>query len=167
VKVCKALRVVIAFAALALLGAPWPAEAGPLRRAHHAASGDDYAEARSVYARAEAGDAQAQARLGFMYEHGLGIPQDYTFAVQWYLRGAENGNATAQYLLGLMFDKGHGVYRSDVIAYKWLNLAASHATPDVRGYYLQIRDSVAIKLTPAQLAEAQWMSSNFVARLGR
>jgi uncharacterized protein len=111
---------------------------------------------------AERGDARAQALLGFMYEHGRGVAQDYVAAVYWYTCAAEQGHPTAQYLLGLMYDKGHGVVRSDVLAYKWLNLAAAHAQPGVREYYLRIRDAVAAKLSASQVAEAQWLASSFV-----
>lgn len=140
-----------------------PATAGS--RAHYLRN--DYALTRRIFALAASGNAQAQARLGFMYEHGLGVPQDYVLAVHWYSCGAEQNDANAQYFLGLMFDKGHGVERSDTLAYKWLNLAASHAPPAVRGYYLQIRDSIASKLTPDQVAEAQWLASSFVTRSAR
>ena len=77
-----------------------------------------------------------------MYEHGRGVPPDYGAAVYWYSCAAEQGHATAQYLLGLMYDKGHGTTRSNVLAYKWLSLAAAHAHPGVREYYLRIRDAV-------------------------
>ncbi len=110
---------------------------------------------------AERGDARAQAMLGFTYEHGRGVPQDYRAAFYWYSCAAEQGHVTAQYLLGLMYNKGHGTIRSDVLAYKWLNLAAAHARPGVREYYARIRDAVAAKLTPAQLAEAQWLAHQF------
>jgi len=113
---------------------------------------------------AERGDAQAQAFLGFMYEHGRGVAQDYVIAVHWYTCAAEQGHPTAQYLLGLMYDKGHGVERSDTLAYKWLNLAAAHAPPHAKEYYARIRDAVAAKLTAAQVAEAQWLASNFVPK---
>ena len=93
-----------------------------------------------------------------MYEHGRGVPPNYGAAVYWYSRAAEQGHATAQYLLGLMYDKGHGTTRSNVLAYKWLSLAAAHAHPGVREYYLRIRDAVGTKLTPAQLAEAQLLT---------
>jgi hypothetical protein len=60
-----------------------------------------------------------------------------------------------------MYDKGHGVPRSAVIAYAWLNLAAAHARPSVRDYYLRIRDAVASKLTEAQIAESQWLAHSW------
>src|SRR6478736_4264610 len=75
---------------------------------------------------AERGDAQAQALLGFMYEHGRAVAQNYDAAVYWYSCAAEQGHPTAQYLLGLMYDKGHGVVRNNVLAYKWPNRNGSH-----------------------------------------
>jgi TPR repeat protein len=85
-------------------------------------------------------------------------------AVQWYACAAEQGNPSAQYQLGLMYDKGHGVPRSSVIAYKWLNLAAAHARPSEREYYLRVRDAVASKLNTAQIAEAQWLAYNWAPK---
>jgi len=116
-----------------------------------------------THARADRGDARAQTMLGFMYEYGRGVPQDYAEAAYWYACAAERGHATAQYLLGLMYDKGHGTIRSGVLAHKWLNLAAAGARPGVREHYMRIRNAVAAKLTPAQLAEAQWLAHQFVA----
>ena len=49
---------------------------------------------------AEAGDAKAQNSLGFMYNEGLGVSQDYAEAVKWYGKAAEQGDANAQYNLG-------------------------------------------------------------------
>jgi TPR repeat protein len=118
---------------------------------------------RSLIPRAERCDANAQARLGFMYEHGRGVPQDYVLAVYWYTAAAARGHPTGQYLLGLMYDKGHGVVRSDTLAYMWLNLATAHAPPRAREYYSRIRDAVAAKLSPAQVAVAQWQASTFLS----
>lgn len=126
------------------------------------ARGNYVATARIVVPCAERGDANAQALLGFMYEHGRGVPQDYGLAAYWYMCAATQGHATAQYLLGLMYDKGHGVVRSDTLAYMWLNLAAARAPPRAREYYSRIRDAVAAKLSPAQVAKAQWHASTFV-----
>ena len=43
-----------------------------------------------------AGNAVAQARLGWMYEKGEGVPQDYAQAAAWYLKAAEQGNAVCR-----------------------------------------------------------------------
>ena len=59
--------------------------------------------------RAEAGDAEMQNTLGFMYAKGFDIPQDYTEAVRWYRKAAEQGNALGQSNLGVMYRDGQGV----------------------------------------------------------
>ena len=128
-------------------------------RARAFARGRHATAAQTVMPRAERGEATAQTRLGFMYEHGHGVAQDYGLAAYWYLLAAGQGHAIAQYLLGLLYDKGHGVERSDTLAYMWLNLAAAHAPPQAKEYYLRIRDAVAAKLSPAQIARAQWQAS--------
>lgn len=119
--------------------------------------------ARAIFTQAARGNARAEATLGFMYEYGRGVPQNYVTAVQWYQCAAEQGNSNGQYLLGLMYEKGHGVPQSDTLAYMWLNLATAHAAPRVRDYFAHIRDAVANKLTPAQMADAQWLALNFKA----
>jgi hypothetical protein len=59
--------------------------------------------------KAEKGDAEAQLRLGWMYEKGDGRAQDYVEAVKWHRKAAEQGNAAAQNELGAMYYKGDGV----------------------------------------------------------
>jgi len=88
-----------------------------------ASYGDPANALRRIGPEARRGNARAEALLGYMYEHGLGVPQSWPAAVDYYLLAAEQGDATGQYLLGLMYDKGFGVSRDVVQAYKWLNLA--------------------------------------------
>ena len=86
----------------------------------------DYPRAiKRVGPAAERGDARAQTYLGFMYQYGRGVAQNYALAAYWYRRGAEQGNPMAQHLLGLLFDKGLGVPTNHVAAHVWLSLAAS------------------------------------------
>ena len=58
---------------------------------------------------AEQGDPDAQTNLGFMYENGQGVLQDYAEAVKWYRLAAEQGDVVAQYNLGFMYEMGKGV----------------------------------------------------------
>lgn len=152
----------IIFAVLAFVFASTPLYATQPSDSRTLAKGDYVAAVKSLVPRAERGDANAQTRLGFMYEHGRGVPQDYVLAVYWYTAAAGQGHPTGQYLLGLMYDKGHGVLRSDTLAYMWLNLATAHAPPHAKEYYSRLRDAIASKLSPAQVAEAQWLASTFV-----
>ena len=75
------------------LGAVEPTRAASMSDALTAYARGDYAAAAKRLTRlAAAGDARAQGLLGFMYEYGHGVPQDYVIAVMWYMRGAEQGD---------------------------------------------------------------------------
>jgi len=74
--------------------------------------------------RAEAGDADAQYNLGFMYANGQGVPLDDAEAVRWYRLAADQGHAPAQANLGKMYAIGAGVQQDDAVAAQWLQLAA-------------------------------------------
>jgi TPR repeat protein len=101
------------------------------------------------------GSAQALGRLGFRYENGLGVPQNYVAAASLYRRAAEHDDTFAQSRLGLSYDKGHGVPRDYILAYKWLDLAAARAPRRERDFYLRLRNAVASKMSLAQIVEGQ------------
>jgi hypothetical protein len=112
----------------------------------------DYAAAASWSRKAaEQGYAEAQYNLGVMYLNGLGVRQDYATAMSWYRKAAEQGHASAQYSLGGMYLNGHGVPRDYTAAHMWFNLAAASGFPDAE----KTRDSVAARVTPWQIADAQ------------
>ena len=89
--------------------------------------------------------------LGFMYNNGQGVPQDYAETVKWYRLAAEQGHASAQNNLGLMYDNGEGVPQDYVQAHMWYNLAGAQGLEQAA----KNRDNVAKRMTPAQIAEAQ------------
>jgi TPR repeat protein len=101
------------------------------------------------------GNARALGRLGFRYENGFGVPQNYVAAADLYLRAAEQGDAFAQARLGLSYDKGHGVPIDPILSYKWLDLATARASQRERGFYQRLRDAVAEKMSLPQVAEGQ------------
>ena len=105
--------------------------------------------------RAEQGDAEAQFRLGRMYDHGVDVPKDPAETVRWYRLAAEQGDADAQYNLGVSYANGRGVPQNDVQAHMWFNLAASRSTGDLREDAVENRNTVAARMTAEQLAEAQ------------
>jgi TPR repeat protein len=58
---------------------------------------------RALRKSAESGDVLAQNNLAYLYEHGLGVNQNYNDAVIWYTKAAEGGLAQAQFnLAGLL-----------------------------------------------------------------
>jgi TPR repeat protein len=62
---------------------------------------------------AETGDAAAQFRLGSMYHHGKGVPQDDAEAVKWYHKAAVQGNTDAQNNLDQMKAEGIKVDKTE------------------------------------------------------
>jgi uncharacterized protein len=73
---------------------------------------------------AQQGDASAQYNLGFMYDNGQGVPQDYREAVKWYRLAAEQVNSSAQTNLGWMYENGRGVPQDNILAHMWYSLGA-------------------------------------------
>ena len=73
-----------------------PAVAGPYEDGVAAYGKDDYATAiRLLRPFADKGNAGAQLVLGFMYELGQGVPQDYVQAHKWWNLAAAKGDADA------------------------------------------------------------------------
>lgn len=73
---------------------------------------------------AEAGDAQVQFVFGFMFDKGIGVPENDVEAVKWYRKAAEQGHVSAQFALGVMYREGVGIPKNDVEAVKWIRKAA-------------------------------------------
>jgi hypothetical protein len=132
------------------------AEAASLRQGMSAFNRHDYVSASRIFIPlAEQGDAAAQSYLGFMFETGRGVPQNYTEAAMWYRRAAEQGDSLAQYSLGLLYDKGFGVPRDVIEAGKWLNLSTAASPRPAREARARIRDAVTTKMTRGELAQAR------------
>ena len=90
-------------------------------------------EIDALRARAEAGVPSAQFSLGFRYNTGQGVPQDYVEAVRWYRLAADQGYATAQANLGVMYADGQGVPQDYVEAVRWYRLAADQGHARAQG----------------------------------
>jgi len=74
---------------------------------------------------AEDGVKEAQYDLGFMYESGWGVTQDFAEALSWYRSAAEQGEFRAQFNLGLLYLAGHGVDKNAEQGIYWIERAAS------------------------------------------
>jgi TPR repeat protein len=73
---------------------------------------------------AENGDANAMNNLGFHYQQGLGVPQDYGKARGWYEKAADKGNDLAMNNLGVIYGNGLGVPQDYGKARGWYEKAA-------------------------------------------
>jgi uncharacterized protein len=136
------------------------AHVDPLARANAAYARGDYVQVVNILTPlALRGSPRAQAFLGFMFEHGLGAPQAYVAAADLYVQASMQGNPFGQAMLGLMYNKGHGVPQDFILAYKWLNLAAARASQSDQEYFLRLRDAVASKMSPYQIAEGQRLAA--------
>jgi uncharacterized protein len=148
-------------AALCICAIP-AVHADALGRATAAYNRGDYVRAaRDLSLLAEQGNAKAFGLLGFMYEHGFGVPQAYDAAADLYAQGAVQGNPFAQAMLGLMYDKGHGVPQDFILAYKWLDLAAAHTRGHERDSYARFRNAVASKMSKDEIAVGQRLALNW------
>lgn len=77
--------------------------ARPLEDSNNAYQRGDYAAARRLLRPlALQGDADAQFKVGVMYDQGWGAPQNYTLALAWFREAAQQGVAGAQFNLGVM-----------------------------------------------------------------
>jgi len=90
-------------------------EAGP----NHDEDGDALSEAVECFRQsANAGNPDAQVRLGFLYARGIGVPRDRPEAVEWWEKAAQQGNATAQFCLGVSYGLGRGVKKDPAVVHQ-------------------------------------------------
>lgn len=82
---------------------------------------------------ADDGNADAQYKMGRIYEEGLvGELEDYKEAGKWYLKAAEKGHAQAQYKMGTLYTLGKGVPKDRLEAAKWFGKAAKQGYEPVK-----------------------------------
>ena len=115
--------------------------------------------ARELKPFAEQGSAGAQFNLGSLYYQGWGLPQDYLEAVKWFRKAAEQQYVYAQVTLGTIYAEGvPGAIGKDYPqALMWFIFASAQG--DAKG--MEFRDTMAARMTPAQIAEAQKMAREF------
>ena len=100
---------------------------------------DDATAFEKFTQRAEAGDADAQTNLGWMYATGVksnsdfkGVPQDDQEAMRWFTKAAEAGHAKAQGYLGEMYRVGKGTPQDFRKAAHWFTKAAEAGDADAQ-----------------------------------
>jgi TPR repeat protein len=116
------LRTLLAVSAILCCNA---AVAG-LKEGYEALIRKDYVTAMKEYRPlAERGNAEAQYRVGRMYEFGQGVPQDKAQGIAWVRKAAEQNHADAQQELGVIYATGDGVKHDDVQAVAWFRKSAT------------------------------------------
>ena len=128
----------------------FPSWGADLNKGLTAFDNQDYATAFKEWKPlAEQGNAVAQTNLGWMYQNGLGVPQDNKEAARLYRLAAEQGNADAQYNLGAMYGNGTGVVQDFIYAHMWWNIAASNGVD--KGNKKKVEEL----MTTSDISEAQ------------
>jgi TPR repeat protein len=74
---------------------------------------------------AEAGDATAALYLGALNDTGVGVPQDFGQALDWYKRAGAAGNVVGMFDAAVMYDAGRGTPANLAIAAQWYAMAAA------------------------------------------
>ncbi|RUR07952.1 SEL1-like repeat protein [Legionella sp. km772] len=84
-------------------------------------------QAKQIYTGlAEKGDSNAQLKLAYMLDKGLGSTPDPIAAQRWYTASAEQGNALGQYLLGQFYQVGQIGEPDYNLAKEWYQKSARH-----------------------------------------
>lgn len=99
-------------------------EEGPLK---------DYKESMKWYQRAAPYRAEAYRGMGYLYERGLGVPQNFEEARRYYEAGTKRGDTRSIVSIGCLYEWGYGVKKDFSEAMRYYRLAADKG--DVYGTY--------------------------------
>ena len=102
------------------------------------------------------GDEQAQALLGYMYDAGIGTPENDAEAVKWYEKAALQGDPISQLNVGIMYADGLGTAKNMVRALAWFTLA-SQSDPDSEVHQAAVHEVglAESQMTDEEIARAQ------------
>ncbi len=107
----------------------------------------------------------AMNALGFLYQYGWGVGQDWTEAGKWYRYAAEHGDANAQASLGLMFESGQGGLPHDKVqAYKWFLLSADQGNAEGSAAMCLNLSRIEATSRPIKIAAAERLAAEFQAK---
>ncbi len=112
---------------------PFAVFAGAYEQANVALDAQNYAKAAGYYQQAaDQGHAQAQYRLGVLYQKGLGVAKSKSRAALLFRMAADQDVAQAQYSLAFLYFYGQGVLQSREFAVNWLKKSAALGNYDAR-----------------------------------
>jgi hypothetical protein len=113
--------------ALHILDSQQPPSAAVQRAIHILQAGDGDGARRKLEDLAAAGNLEAIRFLAVMFQQGIGVPQNYEIAREWWLTALELNDATAQYALGEQYYNGTGVATDyEQARYYWEQAAAQN-----------------------------------------
>ena len=89
-------------------------------------------EFKSLKAKANKGDPQAQLELAQMHLYGKGAKQDHAEAIKWCEKAAVKGLPAAQRIYGVMLRDGYGVDRNIAKGRVWLLKAVEQGDAEAK-----------------------------------
>jgi len=87
---------------------------------------------------AEQGKADAQFKLGLIYQNIRVLSPDYKKSVFWLTKAAEQDHLEAQVYLGRLFENGYGVEQDDALASYWYHKAAKQGDAEAKEYLTKL-----------------------------
>ena len=97
--------------------------------AHHPGPDDVQVALMSLRDSVAQGNPNAEFYLGYLYEHGRFVAQDYALAFQNYQAAVQVHYPPAENNLGVLYLKGHGVAKDATKAFDWYLASAQHGDP--------------------------------------
>jgi hypothetical protein len=110
---------------------------------------------------ADAGNVEAQLRLGMMYANGDGVEKDPVQAAAFYTDAAMRGNIPAQFNLATFFYSGDGVPKDFVQAHVWWNISGAKGNKESKLRLATLEP----QMTPEQKAQAMTAAREIFARI--
>lgn len=109
--ICKSI---IAGLLFVTSGVAFNVAANDLDDAVDAMRSGDFAEAYCIMRPlAEAGDADAQYNIGWMYMNGYGLRVNDSLALEWWKEASEQGHSDASFSIGMLYSLGEGEVSKD------------------------------------------------------
>jgi TPR repeat protein len=99
-----------------------------------------YGRAMHIFkVRAAAGDAQAMGLLGYMHQHGMGVPVDYDQAMRFYHQAiVAGGDSLAMEQIGFMLQHGLGGPPNPKEAWCWYVWADANGQPNAQKHLAEL-----------------------------
>ena len=92
---------------------------------------EDYREGLQWLTKAsEAGDAEANYRIGEAYEQGRGVATDQRESTKWFLKGGQLGDPYSQNMLAINLAEGNGTQKDTRQAIEWFRKSAEQGNDE-------------------------------------
>ena len=100
----KRLLILFFISAMTINGMAQKDMSGDIQKGIDCYDNKDYDCTYRIFSKAaNEGNTYAQCLVGFLYEVGHGVSQDYNEAMKWYRKSADNGNYFGKLYVGKMY----------------------------------------------------------------